>query len=61
VGQIINLLTHFEVVTIFSVAQNELPTYQVRTAIHIVLGKYQTHSASDATGYWCYLSVLQAS
>jgi len=29
VGQIIDLLTHFEVVTIFSVTQNELSTYQV--------------------------------
>jgi len=29
VGQIINLLTQFEVVTIFSIAQDTLPTYQV--------------------------------
>ena len=29
VGHIIDLLTQFEVVTIFAIAQNELPTYQV--------------------------------
>ena len=29
VGQIIDLLTQFEVVTIFSIAQDKLPTYQV--------------------------------
>ena len=37
VGQIISLLSQFEVVTVFAVAQDVLPTYQVLQTVQFLL------------------------